>query len=251
MSSNQQTLNTFGPVNVFGCPDDDQIFFYKSVMKVDADGAPNAIGPHNTGLDKTSSAGHPGNWWGVATNNGQANGTPVLQRDANLPPGVTNPFPNLYISTTALGDARFREQDVRRYVNADQIPYISLTGAAWDWARTKRGLQKGDLAFVSLGGRSAFAIFAEIGGSQLGEGSMALARMLGGTGNPRSEILRNHVIYVVFPGSGAGRPLTLDQIKGMGRAAFNIWGGFPKLWRLFPEEHLGDFVVPPSIASMA
>ncbi|HEX4228358.1 MAG TPA: glycoside hydrolase family 75 protein [Bryobacteraceae bacterium] len=244
MSSEKNVLHTFGAVKVFGTADDDQIFFYKSVMKVDADGAPNAIGPLNSGLDWTSSAGHPGHWTSIVTNNGSSSGTPVLQ-------GAGNPFPKMYISTTALGDANFGERDVRRYVNASIIPYVSITGAAWKWANTIRGMQKGDLAFVSLGRRSAFAILADIGGSELGEGSIALARLLGGAGNPRSETLPNHVIYVLFPGSGAGRPLTVNQINGMGRAAFNVWGGFPKLWRLFPEEFLGDFEVTPGIAATA
>jgi hypothetical protein len=244
MSSDKKVLHTFGAVKVYGCEDDNQIFFYKSVMKVDADGAPNAIGPHDTGLDRTSSAGSPGNFTSIVTDNGKPNGKPVSQRK-------TDPFPGLFISTTALADSRFGERDVRRYVNASLIPYVSVTGAAWKWANTTRGVQKGDLAFVSLGRRSAFAILADIGGSELGEGSIALARLLGGAGNPRSETLPNHVIYVLFPGSGAGKPLTVDQINGMGRAAFNVWGGFPKLWRLFPEEFLGDYVVPPGIAAMA
>jgi Fungal chitosanase of glycosyl hydrolase group 75 len=244
MSSEKKALHTFGAVTVYGTADDDQIFFYKSVMKVDADGAPNAIGPHDTGLDRTSSAGHPGHWTSIVTSNGKPSGTPVLQ-------GAGNPFPKMFISTTALGDARFGERDVRRYVNASIIPYVSVLGATWKWANHVRGLQKGDLAFVSLRGKSAFAILADIGGSELGEGSIALAKLLGGVGNPRSETLPNHVIYVLFPGSGAGRPLTVDQINGMGRAAFNVWGGFPRLWELFPEEFLGDYVVPPGIAAMA
>jgi hypothetical protein len=244
MSSEKKVLHTFGAVKVYGCDDDDQTFFYKSVMKVDADGAPNAIGPHDTGLDRTSSAGHPGNFTSIVTDNGKPNGKPVLQRKSD-------PFPGLFISTTALADTRFGERDVRRYVDATVIPYVSITGAAWAWAKTARGLQKGDLVFVSLRRQSAFALLADIGGSELGEGSIALAKLLGGAGNPRSETLPKHVVYVVFPGSGAGKPLTLDQINGMGRAALNVWGGFPKLWRLFPEEFLGDFEVTPGIAATA
>lgn len=244
MCTDRQVLNTFGSVRVWGCPDDNQVLFYKSVMKVDADGAPNAVGPHNTGLDTTASAGHPGNWWGVVTNNGQSNGTPVLQ-------GAGNPFPHLFISTTALTDARFGERDVRHYVNANAISYVSMTIPAFNWAQSARGLQKGDLAFVYYRGKSAFAILAEVGGTILGEGSMALARLLGGTGNPRSETLQRNVLYVLFPGSGAGKPLTVDQINGMGRAAFRIWGDMPKLKSCFFEEFVGDYVVTPGIASMA
>ena len=41
-------------------------FFYESGMTIDADGAPNAYHPDNTGLDDLANAGAPGRWEGLA-----------------------------------------------------------------------------------------------------------------------------------------------------------------------------------------
>ena len=53
-------------------------FFFESGLSVDADGAPNAYGPHGVPdtLDNLGNAGHPGNWWGVVTD---ARGQPIVQ----------------------------------------------------------------------------------------------------------------------------------------------------------------------------
>ena len=42
------------------------VFFYEAGMTIDADGAPNAYHPDNTGLDDLRNAGAPGNWEGLA-----------------------------------------------------------------------------------------------------------------------------------------------------------------------------------------
>ena len=71
-------------------------FFFKSKMAIDFDGAPTAYHPqHGKGLDHLANAGHPGNWYGVVTNNGRHDGTPIIQ-------GPTDPAPGYYVSPTAL-----------------------------------------------------------------------------------------------------------------------------------------------------
>src|ERR1700733_2204452 len=42
-------------------------FAYLTGMMIDADGAPNAYGPGNCGIDDLSNAGKPGHWWALAT----------------------------------------------------------------------------------------------------------------------------------------------------------------------------------------
>src|ERR1035437_1947441 len=69
-------------------------FFYESGMTIDADGAPNAYHPDNTGLDDLANAGSPENWQGLAKN---ADGEPFVQ-------GPDDPFPGYYVSATALSD---------------------------------------------------------------------------------------------------------------------------------------------------
>ncbi len=72
-------------------------FFFEAGMTIDADGAPDAYHPDNTGTDHLANAGRPGNWWALATDTGQPSGQPVVQ-------GPGDPNPGFYVSTTALED---------------------------------------------------------------------------------------------------------------------------------------------------
>jgi hypothetical protein len=84
-------------------------------------GAFRAYHPTNRlGLDTVVHAGHPGNWWALATDTGETNGHPVLQ-------GKHDPAPGYYVSITSLYDAtNLNERDPRRYVDAAKIPYVVL-----------------------------------------------------------------------------------------------------------------------------
>ena len=74
-------------------------FVYVAGLAVDADGAFRAYHPTNRlGLDTIVHAGHPGNWWALATDTGETNGRPVLQ-------GERDPAPGYYVSITSLYDA--------------------------------------------------------------------------------------------------------------------------------------------------
>src|SRR5688572_6747027 len=88
-------IMTIGPAKVYKVhlDDADSVIVFKAKLSVDADGSPRAYGPANSGLDNTANAGSTGNWWGVVTDNGNKNGTPVLQ-------GEDDPNPGMYISTT-------------------------------------------------------------------------------------------------------------------------------------------------------
>src|SRR5215470_9187461 len=63
--------------------------FFTAGMTVDADGAPNAYGPRNTGLDYTANARGAHGWVALVTNKG---GHPVRQR--------RGPYRGFYVSTT-------------------------------------------------------------------------------------------------------------------------------------------------------
>jgi hypothetical protein len=90
-------------------------------MAVDADGAYRAYHPNNRmGLDAIEHAGHPGNWWALATDTGTPEGRPVLQRE-------NDPAPGYYVSMTSLFDASItNERNPRRFVDAVSIPYVVL-----------------------------------------------------------------------------------------------------------------------------
>ena len=190
-------------------------YFFAAGMTIDADGSPNAYNPENTGLDDLANAGQPGHWDGVLQDR---DGNPLVQ-------GPDDPFPGFYISCTALFDRNKHHSDPARFVDASQIPYIALPG---DLA-ARAGARLGDFAFVysEQTGRYSLAIFADIGA--FGEGSIALADNLGIRSDARRGGSPAGISYVVFPGSGDGRPKSVDEIKRMGGEVLSNWGGAEKI----------------------
>lgn len=189
-------------------------FFYKSGMKIDADGSPRAYHPDNTGLDDLKYAGRPGNWWALVVD--KESMKPVIQ-------GPDDPAPGYYVSRTSLSDTSKAKDDPSRYVNAEEIPYIVLPKAAMD----RTGADLGDFAYVvnKTNGKESFAIFADVGPpGLLGEGSMNLAENLGIDPDPRMGGTEYDVIYLVFPDSGNGKKRTVADINRNGSRLLKKWG---------------------------
>lgn len=189
-------------------------FFYESGMTIDADGAPNAYHPDNTGLDDLANAGTPGRWEGLAKD---PYGEPYIQ-------GPDDPYPGYYISSTALADRSKAANDPTRYVDASKIPFIVLPGGM---AR-QLGARPGDFAavFNQRNGKSSYAIFGDVGPfDRIGEGSIALAENLGIRSDARNGGARRGIVYLVFPGSGNGRPRTIDEIDAEGAKLLQAWEG--------------------------
>jgi hypothetical protein len=187
-------------------------FFYESGMTIDADGAPNAYHPDNTGLDDLSNAGSPGSWEGLAKD---GDGEPFIQ-------GPNDPFPGYYVSATALADRSKPANDPTRYVDASKIPFLVLPGGM---AR-QLGARPGDFAVVfnERNGKSSYAIFGDVGPwDRIGEGSMALAENLGVRSDARNGGARRGIVYLVFPGSGNGRPRTIEEIQAEGEKLLRAW----------------------------
>ena len=85
-------------------------------------------------------------------------------------------------------------------------------------------------------GKSTFAIFADIGPkTKLGEGSIALAAALEVKKNPKTGGPVVDLIYIVFPGSGNGKPRSLDEINGNGQASFAEFGGMEQVNACFGQ----------------
>lgn len=205
------------------------VFFFKAGMAIDADGAPTAYHPvPGRGLDSLANAGHEGNWYGVVTDTGHKNGKPIVQ-------GANDPAPGFYVSPTALQNKHLPRTDPRRYVDSTAIPYISLPGHHSDVLRARLG----DLVMVINGrnGLRSTAIYADIGPrAKIGEGSIALAKALGLSSNARHGGTESHsIIYIVFPNSGHGTPLSALMIHARGSQFFNAWGGLQKAAFCFPE----------------
>jgi Fungal chitosanase of glycosyl hydrolase group 75 len=193
-------------------------FFYEAGMTIDADGAPNAYHPDNTGLDDLRNAGAPGNWEGLAKDR---DGEPYVQ-------GPDDPFPGYYVSATALADRSKPANDPTRYVDASKIPFIVLPGPM---AR-EVGARPGDFAVVfnQNNGKSSYAIFGDIGPSdRIGEGSIALAENLGIRSDARNGGARRGIIYLVFPGSGNRQPRSIEEIDSETEKLVQHWGGTSQL----------------------
>ena len=100
--SNEQLLNfqmnhegeAVREVPIWRTPDS-TAFFYESGMTIDADGAPNAYHPDNTGLDDLANAGAPGSWQGLAKNSRRR----TLRAGSTIPsPAIMFPPPRLPIA---------------------------------------------------------------------------------------------------------------------------------------------------------
>jgi hypothetical protein len=196
----------------------DTAFFYEAGMTIDADGAPNAYHPDNTGLDDLSNAGSPGNWYGLAKD---ADGEPIVQ-------GPDDPFPGYYVSATALTDRTKPMNDPAHYVDSTKIPYIVLPGAM----SRQIGARPGDFAVVfnQRNGKSSYAIFGDVGPhDRIGEGSVALAENLGIRSDARNGGARRGILFLVFPGSGNGRPRPIEEINAESEKLLQAWGGTSQL----------------------
>ena len=192
-----------------------QAFFFVSGMTIDADGAPNAYGPDDTGLDDLANAGVPTHWDGIIADR---HGNPLIQ-------GESDPFPGYYISCTSLSDPHKKFTDPTRYVDAAKIPYVVLPNDLADHG----GARLGDFAVVMnlRNGKSSYAIYADIGTT--GEGSIALADNLGIWSDARRGGQSDGILYLVFPGSGNLQPRAIDEIQSEAEKLLQDWGGIEKL----------------------
>jgi hypothetical protein len=195
---------------------DSEAFFFVSGMTIDADGAPNAYHPDDTGLDELANAGVPAHWNGIITDRG---GNPLIQQESD-------PFPGYYISCTSLSDKTKKFTDPTGYVDASKIPYVALPQEVAD----RGGVRLGDFAAVInlRNGKSSFAIYADIG--TLGEGSVALADALEIWSDARQGGQGDGILYLLFPGSGNLRPRTIDEIQTEGEKLVSHWGGMKTLF---------------------
>jgi hypothetical protein len=202
---------------------DGSIVFLGS-LTVDADGAPRAYGPNNSGLDDTVNAGSSRNWYGLATDAPRCkpSGTPLIQ-------SASDPAPGFYVSTTTMTNPAIH--DCRRpgnYVDASSIPYVALSPLV----ATVDIEHGGRLVAVSKvsGGTPQSAIHADQGPKYgIGEASIALVRRLGLDPDPRaggSDV--REFVYVVMT-ERSSFPSSAREIEDKVGTAFKRWGGTARL----------------------
>ena len=144
---------------------DDGSVFFVGEFAIDADGCPQCYHPHGSppGLDYLANAGHPGNWWGIATG---ANGKPFIQ-------GPRDPAPGFYVSTTAYKVPGIPGGDPRCYLDSSAVSFIVVPHQL---VPAVGPIVLGCKAMVidPETGLSIPAVVGDIGpGNHLGEGSMA------------------------------------------------------------------------------
>lgn len=157
---------------------------FRAGMTINADGSPHAYHPAGSppGLDYLANAGHPGNWWGIAT---YPDGSPYIQNTGD-------PAPGFYVSTTAFQNPAYGVSDPRRYVDSERVPFIVLP------SNFPVKVELGAKCYVTYNGKRTGAIYADIGPRfQLGEGSIALAKVLGINPDPKRGGTEDKMLYEV------------------------------------------------------
>lgn len=225
-SSTKIELSRIGYSTIYTLQEDKSAYFYGAGMMIDADGAYKAYHPDKvSGLDYLANGGKPGNWWALVTDDGKPTGNPVIQKEGD-------PAPGFYISTTSLQDKTKAATDPLRYVDSSSIPYIVLPGNA------RFGANLSDLCIVynPKNKKLCGGVFADTGPrNQIGEASIAMANGVGVPGNPKNGGQAHGLIYVVFPGSSAGWPLSNDDIQQKANDIFSTWGGLDRLLALMAD----------------
>ena len=194
--------------------EDDKSVTFTAGAQLDGDGANGQFGgdpcyapkgyPGKT-LDVLANAGGPGNWFGVVTDTGKADGTPVVQ-------GPGDPCPGAYISATSLHlpgrDGKpLPNSSPFKYVDAATVPYVVVPKMI---IHGVAGVVMGCRAIVTntRTGKSVEAVVADGGPhDKLGEISLACAKAIGvpaggGATHPANAGgVNEHIIqYQLFPG---------------------------------------------------
>jgi hypothetical protein len=53
--------------------------------------------------------------------------------------------------------------------------------------------------------------------------------------DPKKQGIAQGILYIVFPGSAQGWPLSQQEIDRQGAALFSKWGGIDKAKKSFPQ----------------
>lgn len=198
MSSKFEFWQSVDGVNVWRNEDGSAIAYEVTHVNVDADGAPNAYGPDDSGLDFNANAGYPDHGWKDVLVQDPVDADKPFQQ------GAGDPCPGFFVSMTSLRnrDKQVPSTSTLKYVDAVTIPYFVYTQKFFDVAGTGGD---GDFGYVWCGsGSNSGAVMADVGGTQLGEISVRLAEKLSGKpANPRNAAgaPQPPLRFVVFPKS--------------------------------------------------
>lgn len=177
---------------------EDEHLSWTGEFTVDGDGHPQCYGPSEAGiepLDYIGNAGYPGNWWGIATDNQEYYGEPIIQNEKN-------PAPGYYVSTTAYVISGYYWYDPRHYLHSGEVLFMVIPGNV---RKAVVGICKGCKGKVTdkKTKKSVECVVGDVGPTDhMGEGSMALAEFFGLDSSPKSggssDTSRFH--YECWPG---------------------------------------------------
>src|SRR5215468_11134730 len=206
-----------------------QAYFYAITrMAIDADGAPNAYHPQDKGIDALANAGFPrGNWEAILVVDPAKPNEPFVQTEGE--------FAGYFVSQTTLQDRSLPVTDIRRYVDARQVPYIVFPGGFFALKGTGNFGDVGMAMNIDNGKESPF-IVADAGpqNAPLGEVSIRLAENLGGMNvNPRTGagMPRGRFVYLVFPRtkSDPAWPVSSEQLQRRTQELLTSIGGWERV----------------------
>ena len=196
--------------------EDDRSVTFTAGAQLDGDGANGQFGEppcyapasyQGKTLDLLANAGGPGNWYGVVTDTGEDNGTPIVQ-------GPNDPCPGAFVSATSLHlpgkDGKpLPKSSPFKYVDSATVPFVVVPPMI---IKGVAGVVMGCRAVVTntKNNKSVEAVVADGGPSnKLGEISLACAKAIGvpageGAKHPANSggiDASSHVIhYQLFPG---------------------------------------------------
>lgn len=172
-------------------------------------------------------------WYGVA-----ASGTATINGRIirGVVPAEIPDSGGFLVSPTTLEDTTFPATDQRRYVDPLTVASAVIPSSG---ALRPHGVTPGTLgvAWRRSTGIAVPFIVSDVG-PRIGEGSPALARRLAGL-TPKADLTRaerfqgqvatDAVTWVFFGGSKLSPPYTADAVETAAQAAFEAWGGLPRL----------------------
>lgn len=172
-------------------------------MTIDADGAngqtggvpvyaPKGFTP--APLDFLANAGEPGNWFGIVTDTGKADGKPVKQN-------ASGPAPGAFVSATSYRWPQLARIDPLAYVDAASVAYIVLPS---HWRKLAVGVVLGCKATIKdiKTGKILEAGVLDFGPkTKLGEASIACAKFFDIPSSPKNGgTAEKRFVYTFFPG---------------------------------------------------
>ena len=229
---------TYGETEIRRFGTEPAYFYVTGYMALDADGAPNAYNPTDTGLDALENAGYPNkDWKSVLVVDPSDADQPYVQTDG--------PFAGYFVSQSSLRDETRAPTDPQAYVDATAIAYIVFPYDFYAITGTGRYGSIGIVRNLDNGNETGFVV-ADGGPAQdpLGEVSLRLATLLGGQ-NPDPRNGRGAPIgpflYLIFPDEIATPPwpLTQAEIDRRATARLDAFGGWARI-----TPHLS---APPSV----